>query len=162
MATVITPIRPTVIRPFPRPVTIRPSVVIRIQPVAVTRIIPRPIEATRIVPLIPTIVRPPGRGAWAERGWARRTENGKSIYEGSYQVGSRRYQGRVEVERRGRISAFIHNPPPEIRRHRHRACFQQLGVGTGWFTLHWRRAPGNVDEAILYFEQVLDESINQR
>ena len=61
-------------------------------------------------------------------------------------------------KRNGQISAYIHNPPREIKRHPHHACFQQVGIGTGWFHLHWRRAPKDVDGAILYMERILNES----
>lgn len=161
MTTLITPSTPVVITPSAGVITIRPSAVVRVHQVNVTRINPSPVAAVRVAPVRPATVRPPDRGAWDERGWSRRTEGGRELYEGSYQVGTRRFRGRIEVERRGRISAFIHNPPTEIRRHRHHACFQQVGIGTGWFCLHWRRSPRNVDEAILYFEQVLAESFNR-
>lgn len=150
----------TLIRPS-NPIVIRTNTeVYVVRPLSVTQIVPREAAVVRVAPVKAATIRPPDRGAWDERGWRRRGERGREIYEGQYQVGTRRFTGRIEVERRGRISAFIHNPPTEIRRHRHRACFQQVGIGTGWFRLHWRRDPENVDEAILYFERVLDESLN--
>lgn len=152
MTTLIRPTHPIVIKPSAEAYVVRPS--------SVTQIVPSDVAVLRVVPVEAATVRPPDRGAWDERGWIRKRDRGLEIYEGQYQIGTRRFTGRIEVERRGRISAFIHNPPKEIRRHRHRACFQQVGVGTGWFRLHWSRSPQNVDEAILYFERVLDESFN--
>lgn len=169
MATLITPaqpmtIRPSVaviaIRPASPTVLIRPMTVISIQPMAVTVQTIRPIMPVSVEPARSETVRPPDRGAWDERGWTRRRDGNNEIYEGEYQVGGRRFRGRIEIGRRGRIQAFIHNPPRAIRRHPHHACFQQVGVGTGWYLLHWSNSPRNADEAILYFEQVLDESIN--
>ncbi len=161
MTTLIRPSNPIVIKPSVDAFVVSPSALVRIVAVSMTRIVPRTVAAVRVAPVRPATIRPPDRGAWDEHGWTRRTEGGRELYEGHYQIGTRRFRGRIEVERRGRISAFIHNPPPEIRRHRHHACFQQIGIGTGWFRLHWRRSPRNVDEAILYFEQVLDESFNR-
>jgi hypothetical protein len=148
-------------------IVIGPSERIRITPTEVVRVGPSqiikavPAAPLRITPMKAVQIRPPRRGAWDERGWTIRLDRSKELYEGHYQVGSRRFYGRVEKERSGKITAYIHNPPAEIRRHRHHACFQQVGVGTGWFLLHWRRAPKNVDGAILYMEQVLDESFNR-
>lgn len=161
MTTLIGPSRPIVITPSAEMLVVRPAPAVRIEPTGVTHIIPRPAAALRVEPARSATIRPPRRGAWDERGWTRRNDGTSQVYEGQYQTGGRRFRGRIEVERRGRISAFIHNPPTEIRRHRHHACFQQIGIGTGWFCLHWRRSPHNVDEAILYFEQVLDESLNR-
>lgn len=152
MTTLIRPTNPIVIKPSAEAYIVRPS--------SVEQIVPSPVLVVHVVPGKTATVRPPDRGAWDERGWTRRRDRGLEIYEGQYQIGTRRYTGRIEIERRGRISAFIHNPPKEIRRHRHRACFQQVGIGTGWFRLHWSRAPENADEAILYFERVLDESFS--
>ncbi len=156
------------IRPSGPQVTIRPSTVIQVGPRITIEIRPvttATVVPTTAIPILPTIaatVQPPERGAWDERGWTRRSDAGSEIYEGQYQVGDRRFRGRIEVGRGNRITAYIHEPPHEIRRHRHHACFQQHGIGTGWFILHWQRSPRNVDEALLYFEQILDESINNR
>ncbi|MBK9214659.1 MAG: hypothetical protein IPM59_03530 [Chloracidobacterium sp.] len=159
MATLITPARPITIRPSEAIIAIHPSSpVVQVRPATVIPI--RPVLLVPITPARSETVRPPNRGAWDERGWIRTRNGNNEIYEGEYQVGGRRFRGRIEVARRGRIQAFIHNPPRAIRRHRHHACFQQVGLGTGWYLLHWSRSPRNVDEAILYFEQVLDESIN--
>jgi hypothetical protein len=140
-------------------IRITPSEMVRVEPSQVIKAVPA--KPIRVTPIKVVQVQPPRRGAWDERGWTRRNDGSKELYEGHYQVGTRRFYGRVEKERKGKITAFIHNPPSEIRRHRHHACFQQVGVGTGWFLLHWRRSPRDVDGAILYMEQVLDESFNR-
>ena len=168
MHTVIGPSTPVVIRPLDPPVVVSPSVPLRVSPgapIVVKRSAPTVVSRVSVATVgrIPaeTIVSPV-RSAWDEKGWTRRREQDKDVYEGSYQVGKRRFRGRIEVGRRNRIRAYILNPPAEIRRHRHRACFQQVGIGTGWQCLHWQRSPRTVDEALLYFEQVLDESIHGR
>ena len=106
-------------------------------------------------------VKVPERGAWDERGWTRKVNNHHETYEGYYLVRGRQFRGRVEArDRRREVAAYIYNPPPEIKRHAHHACLQQ--VGNGWFILHWARPARNVDDAILYMERVLDESLNGR
>ena len=170
MSTVIGPATPVVVKPDTILLAVGPSpMVVVISPSAPATII-RPSSAVAVMvatayavsvpPSRTATIQPPRRGAWQERGWSHRRDGAKDIYEGEYQVGARRFRGRIEVAGRGRIQAFIHDPPTERRRHPHRGCFQQIGVGTGWYILHWRRAPRNVDEALLYFDQILDESIN--
>lgn len=110
-------------------------------------------------------VEPLPRGAWDDRGWVKRSENGQEIYEGFYQVAdrrsgqSRRFRG-VVVVRGGEIVPYIADPPAELRRHPKHPCFQLCGPP--WFKIHWHHAAGNVDDAILYLERVLDEAINRR
>lgn len=170
MATLIRPLTPTVIRPSGAVIAIRPREIIEVRPAVYTVIRPatpvtiavRPAVVTTVQPVAVETITPPDRGAWEERGWSRRRDRNNDVYEGLYVVGTRRFRGRIEVGRGRRISAYVLNPPREIRRHRHHACFQQFGIGTGWYILHWQRSPRNVDEALLYFEQILDESINGR
>jgi hypothetical protein len=110
-------------------------------------------------------VEPPQRAAWDDRGWVKRTENGQEIYEGHYQIADhrsghiRRFRG-VIVVNRGEILPYIADPPAELRRHPKHPCFQLFRPP--WFKMHWERAAGNVDDAILYIQRVLDEAINGR
>lgn len=160
--TVISPSQPIVITPTREVITVRPiqrkAVVIKPAPVVVIE--PKAVEVLTIQPSRTVTVEPPERGAWDERGWTHSVNGNRETYEGYYTVGARRFQGRIEVRgRRGQnIAAYIHNPPPEIKRHRHSACFQL--ARNDWFYLHWARPARNVDDAILYMERVLDESIN--
>lgn len=135
-----------------QPIVIRPKAAVSVRPSSSAPAVIRPAVTVR--------VEPPKRGAWAERGWRSRVDGRMHVYEGDYQVGRRSFRGRVQIDARsGKITAYIHNPPPEIKRHPHGACFQQYGIGSGWFILHWRRPARNVDDAILYMERVLDESL---
>src|SRR5258708_5646952 len=151
-------------------ITIRPANIVQIRPAIkpIQPIVVKPRVAIAIKPLAPAVIKPipmvrvepPNRGAWAERGWTSRIDGHSQVYEGDYQVGHWSFRGRMQVDGRGgKITAYIHNPPPEIKRHRHGTCFQQCGIGSGWFILHWRRPARNVDDAILYMERVLDESL---
>lgn len=164
---------PLAVKPSQEVVTVRPATVIQIgpslrEPSVVVRprlpvtVLPSTVPTSVVRPTIAVCVDPPKRGAWAERGWTVHSEGRSSIYEGDYQIGRRRFPGRIQVEGiSGRITAFIHNPPKEIKRHRKGPCFQQYGIGTGWFVLHWRKPARNVDDAILYMERVLDESLGR-
>jgi hypothetical protein len=122
-----------------------------------------PAATVAVAPTIPSIVEPPPRGAWEERGWTRKQENGHAVYEGHYQVTDRRtnqvrrFRGRV-VQQHGLAITYIADPPAEIKRHRKGPCFQLLKAP--WFQLNWHRGAANVDDAILYLEKVLDEAVN--
>lgn len=161
--TVIRPAASVVIRPLPPAITITPSEVLRIVPRPSERIVPQTIQATRIAPVPVTTVEPPPRGAWDEKGWTRTAENGNEIFEGVYRVGTRAFRGRVIAERRGRrFTAYIYDPPPEIKSHPHGRCFQKAGFGDRWFILHWARPARSTDDAIIYMERILDESLRRR
>lgn len=154
-----------VVAPAPR-ISIEPSLATKVLvgPTPIIAIEPSNAPALIIRPALPAIsVEPARRGAWDERGWRRRRENGHEVYEGTYQVVKRRsgdqreFQGRVTVNGR-HVTAYIADPPAEIKLHPHGACFQLYRAP--WFQLHWSRPAGNPDDAILYMERVLDESIN--
>lgn len=138
---------------------VTPRRAIVIEPLTAVAIVPSDEPALFVSPSRTVAIEPPPRGAWEERGWTRQNDNGRETYEGDYSVKNRRFHGRIETRNRGRnIAAYIYNPPREIRRHAHGACFQQ--IGNGWFLLHWARPARTVDDAILYMERVLDESLN--
>jgi hypothetical protein len=163
---------PTVIQPTVRkPIAVKPATVEKIKPIITLRsaVVIQPQKAVTVMPSVePAVivspiqtvtVEPPPRGAWDERGWTVQVGNQRETYEGEYAVGNRRFHGRIEARNRGHnVIAYIHNPPPEIKRHAHGACFQQ--IGNDWFLLHWARPARTVDDAILYMERVLDESLN--
>lgn len=134
-------------------------------------VVVEPSRPTVIHPSEPVIVRPastvvvdaPQRAVWDERGWTRKDDGNSVVYEGWFQVAERatgqrqKFEGRI-VDRGRRITAYIADPPPQLRQHPKAPCFTRT---TGpWFQLHWYRAARNVDDSLLYIERVLDESIN--
>jgi hypothetical protein len=155
--TLVSPARAVQITP------VAPAVVVRVSAPPPFVIQPSPAANVTIHPTRAISIQPPQRGAWDERGWTRRTNQGQDIYEGSYQVMERRsgrqrsFDGRIAVNQ-GHITAYISDPPAEIKKHRHGPCFQLHRVP--WFQLHWNRPAQNPDDAILYMERVLDESLN--
>jgi hypothetical protein len=167
-AITVQPNTPILVTP-PEAIRVNPTVLVApAEPVRISAppsifIRPSPVPDVTIGPARTVSIEPPRRGAWDERGWTRRTNNGQEIYEGSYQVIERRtrrtrsFEGRIAVNR-GQVTAYISNPPGEIKKHRHGPCFQLHRAP--WFQLHWRRPAQNPDEAILYMERVLDESLN--
>lgn len=165
---VIAPSNPIMITPS-EPIRITPSASnpIVVKPSNTVVITPEKRESIKVSPSVAVTIKPPDRGAWDERGWTKRNENGTETFEGFFQVNHRkrcqllRFRGRIQISGWSgqKISIYILNPPPEVKSHRHGPCFQLLR--DGWFNLHWSRPARNVDDAILYMEKVLDESLNR-
>lgn len=109
------------------------------------------------------VVEAPPRFAWDEKRWTRHERNGYVEYCGHYPVLIRRtgvrrqFPGSIITSKQG-IAAYIHNPPPEMRRHSHGACLQMSNPP--WFRIHWTRPPATVDDALLFMERMLHESFN--
>jgi len=112
-----------------------------------------------ITPAVPVTITPPSRDAWDEHGWRSLRRGKDTLYEGDYRAqrgsGHRAtFPGRVLV-RDGAISAYVADPPVQIRRHPKGPCFQL--ANPPWFRVHWHRPPTSVDDAILYVERILNE-----
>jgi hypothetical protein len=109
-------------------------------------------------------VEAPPRFAWDEKRWHRTITDDIVEVMGRYRVHDRQRRQWREfdgyVTQRGReIAAYIADPPAEMKQHRHGPCLQMIKAP--WFRLHWRREPKDLDAAVLYLEQMLDESINR-
>ncbi|MGI8467006.1 MAG: hypothetical protein ACR2N3_00970 [Pyrinomonadaceae bacterium] len=155
--TLIKPNQPIVVKPALEVVTIKLCRTIVVKPLPAVVIQPKSVVVIAVQPARAVTVAPPVRGAWDERGWSRNLNGERETYEGYFAVGTHKFRGCIETRNRGRdITAYIYNPPREVKYHPHRACFQL--VGDNWFHLHWSRPARNVDDAILYMERVLDES----
>lgn len=164
---IIAPSNPITIAPS-EPIRVIPSVSIPVlvKPSNAVVVKPEKRELIKVSPTVAVTIKPPARGAWDERGWTKRTESGAETFEGFYRVNHKRsgqllqFRGRIQVSgwSSKKITVYILEPPPEVKRHRHGPCFQL--IRDGWFNLHWSRPAKNVDDAILYLERVLDESLN--
>lgn len=156
--TIIKPTEPVTIKPSAEIIMVKPNTVVVVKPAQAVVIQLKTVEVIKVEPSRALTVAPPERGAWDERGWTWNASGGRETYEGFYQVGNRKFRGRIETRGGRKVAAYIYDPPPEVKRHRHGACFQL--VKDGWFHLHWSRPARNVDDAILYMERVLDESLH--
>src|SRR6266404_5047106 len=142
--TMVRPIQPLTIRPAAEIITIKAAPAVVVRPSVAIVVEPRRIDAVQITPALAVKVQPPQRGAWDERGWMLTCSGGRETYEGYYFAGRRKFRGRIEV-RRNHVTAYIYEPPREVKNHPHGACFQL--VGDNWFHLHWSRPARNVDDA---------------
>jgi hypothetical protein len=107
------------------------------------------------------VIEPAPRAVWDDLGWERRLHGDQTVYEGHYAVkapgGRIWFPGRI-VERRGKVSAYIADPPPAIKRHPKGPCFQL--TEPPWFKVHWHRPAKDPDDAILYVQRILHEVLN--
>lgn len=145
----------TTVQPAPPAIVVGPTTIPRGDREAINST-----DCTLIGPEVPIFVEPPARPAWDERGWKQSLESRQVVYDGQYQVRLRggqlrRFQGRILVNGNS-VTAYIADPPPEVRRHPKGPCFQLSKAP--WFRIHWWRAARNVDDALLYVERVLDEA----
>lgn len=166
-------VEPVIIGPRREPLpVIRPAEMayINITPSAASPEVIYPQErhpAITIAPQISRVITQPQRAVWDEYGW---TQQRQGEYAGEYRVRDtlereRRFAGRIREEH-GQSLAYIADPPPEIRNHRHGHCLQLWGQpepgGRTWYHLHWSTPARDPDTALLYMEQMLDEAINNR
>ena len=160
---VIAPSEPIQIGPAP-PVVIRPSLIIGSGPREAPPIVSAARAEVVIEPAKPQVVEAPPRSYWDERGWTRSGRNGSREYQGMYRIVDRQtgeglaFAGRIEENRRIAVP-YILNPPPQCKRHNKWICFKPKRKGV--YRIEWRRPARHPDEAILYVEQVLDESVNK-
>jgi hypothetical protein len=118
-----------------------------------------------IKPAAHPTVAPHPRPYWDERGWTRRRVNGYWAYRGSSQVFEERtgewrtFTGQV-FEETDKAVPHIDRLPPQVKRHPKWVCFHRKRDGS--YYLDWRTPAADADEAIMYVEDVLCDSINNR
>ncbi|MBI4287612.1 MAG: hypothetical protein HY671_04175 [Chloroflexi bacterium] len=108
-------------------------------------------------------IEPASLPIWQEKGWDRVQLDGGWLYRGRYYIHDRAQQkwrwwpGLIRVHNRT-VESLIENPPPEVRLHPKGPCFMLFR--DDWFRVNWCKHPRNAEEAILYIERVLSESVN--
>lgn len=118
-----------------------------VEPVKRERIEVRPIRRSRAV------VQPEYRPYWQMQDWKVRGD--KLVGEYKTPLGSsvgyiKHYESREPL-------FFIVNPPEQLRRHPHHACFRSKGNGHVW--VHFRINPNTPDSGIRQIEMILTEAL---
>lgn len=90
---------------------------------------------------------------WQERGW---TRDGNR-YTGSYRTVHGSFYGYADENSRGHFRFFVFQPPQQMERHSHWACFQNRG--DGWYEVHMSRQPRDVSSGIMSIERILHEAL---
>lgn len=89
---------------------------------------------------------------WQERGW--RFVGG--AYSGTYQTPHGSFLGRIEDRGYNHFRFYITDPPRELRRSAHWACFQPRGHKG--YLVHMARRPTDVSSGILTIERLITEA----
>lgn len=97
-------------------------------------------------------VRADERPYWVIRGW-RRVGN---TLEGAYRTSSGSFAGEIKLDRAGRATFFIINPPKQVLTGAHRPCFR--GRGGGRFWVHLSRG-WDVDGGIIAIEAIIADAL---
>ena len=89
------------------------------------------------------------------QGW--HLTNGKSdpAWHGFYRTRYGSFTGKIENLSYPRF--YIKNPPKELQHHDHAVCFTDLSTG-GWFSVHFKTMPKDLDSGIMEIERTLHES----
>ena len=121
-----------------------------VEPVKRDRIEIRPVARTQMV------VEPKYRPYWQMQDW---TPTGDRLI-GEYKTPLGSFVGYVNNYRSKTPQFFIVNPPKQLSRHPHHACFQKKGNGHTW--VHFGTKPTNPDSGIREIEKVLTEALRLR
>jgi len=112
------------------------------------------------------IVNPTRLSYWEECGWIREQKDGENEYKGKFSIldihsgRKKAFSGRL-IERGNIVTLYIYKPPNSLLRdHPKRVCLKHQN--NDCFKLHWGHPARHPDEAILYMERILAESINLR
>ena len=94
-----------------------------------------------------------------EQGWRLTTERGKPQLEGWYRCKYGSFYGMIQNLASSKPGYFIKDPPRALDSHYHRTCFSERpDIGKGWYSVHFRLLPRDVDSGVLHIEGVLNES----
>lgn len=121
-----------------------------VEPVKRDRIEIRPVARSQVA------VEPKYRPYWQMQDW---TPDGDRLI-GEYKTPLGSFVGYVNNFRSQRPQFFIVNPPKQLSRHSHHACFQKKGNGHTW--IHFGIKPTDPDSGIREIEKVLTEALRLR
>jgi hypothetical protein len=90
-----------------------------------------------------------------QQGWRRAFLHSGSEWHGYYRTRFGSFKGRVAASNPSRF--YIYKPPENIKRHSHWACFSDQGGG--WYSVHFRKMPRDIDSGVMAIERIIGESI---
>jgi hypothetical protein len=92
-----------------------------------------------------------------QQGWALALLGKDTQWQGYYRTRYGSFKGRV-VASASPPSFYVYKPPETLKlKHPHSACFNSQG--NGWFSVHFKRPPGDPDSGVMAIERILTESI---
>ena len=93
---------------------------------------------------------------WQERGWIREGQ----VYHGRYQSPYHVCRGMIENRGWGDLRFYLFDPPQQVRRSHHWACFSPRGKKG--FHVHMATRPDDVSSGIITVERLITESFEQQ
>jgi hypothetical protein len=103
-----------------------------------------------------TIIRRSPKTYLSQRGWRRAFLLSGSEWQGYYRTRFGSFKGRVAASNPPRF--YIFKPPENLKRHSHWSCFTDQG-GNGWYSVHFRRMPTDLDSGVMEIERIIGESM---
>jgi hypothetical protein len=90
-----------------------------------------------------------------ERGW-RLTYGWRGFQrKGYYRSRAGSFQGKIVLTYPPRF--YVRYPPEGLFRHQHRICFTKRP--RGWYAVHWRILPKDLDSGVMALERILHECV---
>jgi hypothetical protein len=102
-----------------------------------------------------TIIRRSPKTYLSQQGWKRVFLPSGSEWQGYYRTRWVSVKGRVAASNPPRF--YICNPPENLKRHSHWSCFSSQG--NGWYSVHFRRMPTDLDSGVMEIERIIGESM---
>jgi hypothetical protein len=90
-----------------------------------------------------------------ERGWRKTGSFPSQEYHGWYRCPYGSWKGRV-LASTSNPCFYLYKPPTALKlKHPHNACFSSQG--DGWFSVHFRTVPRDIDSGVIAIERILTE-----
>src|SRR5438270_729659 len=90
-----------------------------------------------------------------ERGWRKTGSFPSQEYLGYYRCPYGSWKGRV-LASTSSPRYYLYKPPEALKlKHPHSACFSSQG--DGWFSVHFRTIPRDIDSGVIAIERILTE-----
>jgi hypothetical protein len=93
---------------------------------------------------------------WQERGWTRQS----NTYYGTYQTAYDSFRGMIEDRGWGNFKFYMFDPPGELRRSSHWACFAPRGEKG--FLVHMAHRPADISSGIMTIERLITDAFEGR
>ena len=91
----------------------------------------------------------------AKQGWQLDTGTTPAVWHGYYRTRFGSWKGRITASTPPQY--YIYKPPKGLKeRHIHKACFAPLA--DGWFSVHFRIQPRDLDSGVIKLERILCEA----
>jgi hypothetical protein len=103
-----------------------------------------------------TIIRRSPKTYLRQQGWSLSALSIDSEWHGYYRTRYGSFKGRV-IASSSNPRFYIYKPPEKLRRHKHWCCFTDQT--NGWYSVHFRRMPKDLDSGVMEIERIIGESM---